>query len=148
MKNIFCCSALLVIILFISNGCKSSTEPIAESISIKTQNNLYSRTSAETIIISLINNSSKQVFLPIDSTFVLEKKDGNSWITDIWALHRSGIKKYYSLFPNISHQEEMEPGFLPSKGTYRFKFYIYRDSSLTELLPENILYSNPFEVVE
>lgn len=134
--------------LFFNVGCKSSTEPTENSVSIITQNKSYSRTSAETVIINLKNNSSSQVFLPTDSTFVLERKDGDNWITDIWTLHRIGIKNYYSLFPNIPLQEEMAPGFLPTIGTYRFKFYIYKDSSLTEMLPENILYSNSFEATE
>ena len=148
LKNIFVLFNVIVIILLFQNGCKSTTEPTENSVSVITQNNSYSRTSAETVIINLTNNSSSQVFLPIDSTFILERKDGDNWITNIWALHRIGIKNYYSLFPNIPHQEEMAPGFLPSKGTYRFKFHIYKDSSLTELLPENILYSNSFEVTE
>ena len=148
MKNILILLSNIAIILLLNNGCKSSTEPTENTVSIITQNNSYSRTSAETVIINLTNNSSSQVFLPIDSTFVLEKKEGDNWITDIWTLHRVGIKNYYPLFPNIPHQEEMAPGFLPSEGTYRFKFYIYKDSSLTELLPENILYSNSFEATE
>ncbi len=148
MRNVLVLLSVIAIIFLFNNGCKSSTEPTENSISIITQNNFYSRTSAETVVINLTNNSSSQVFLPIDSTFVLERKEGDNWITNIWALHRIGIKNYYSLFPNIPHQEEMAPGFLPSKGTYRFKFYIYKDSSLTELLPENDLYSNSFEAVE
>jgi hypothetical protein len=113
-----------------------------------TEDSSYLRTSAKTVIINLKNNSTNKVYLPIDSTFVLERKEGDNWITGIWSIHRISSYDFYSLFPNIPHSEEMSPGFLPSSGTYRFKFFIYKDSILTKLLPEHFLYSNSFEATE
>lgn len=139
----------IITVSFLCESCNSSTEPTNEySISITTQNNSYSRTGAVTVISNLKNNSSTKVYLPIDSTFTLEEKDGDTWTGGIWSIHRMGSFSVYSLIPNASHSEEMPPGFLPSKGTYRFKFFIYKDSSLTELLPDNLLYSNTFEATE
>lgn len=147
MKNILILTGLVIITLLFTSGCKSSTEPNENYISIKTEKTTYSRTGWSGVIITLTNNMEQNVFLPIDSTFVLARKNGDEWITGIWTMQRIGHWNYYALYPNLSHEEMMYPGSIPSAGTYRFKFRIYTDSTLTKSIPENLLYSNTFEAV-
>lgn len=148
MKNIAYLS--LFALVLICWGCEhdSSTNFVSD-VSVNVENVAYIFDSGQRPLVTLRNDSKHYVYLGLGSFVGFEQFKYGQWInfTDWFAIF--GNVPYQSLAPGKSITHDLPFDYFQLEeipGTYRFKFFVYRDTELSTLLPLNQRVSQPFEV--
>jgi hypothetical protein len=125
---------------------RSPTDSESIDLAITLDQPTYSLSSDQAAEVTLTNNSSTAVHIPIGESVYFERLSNGKWVDAQPWFVVDGLARSWALNPGGRIVERLPFAYLRGPGTYRFYFRVGMDPDLKRFVPMSLTVSPEFEV--
>jgi hypothetical protein len=147
---------LLLLAAIFSAGCVDplDTRPDRIELDIRTDKTAYVINEDTAVSVALVNRGKRPAFLVVPSFFVhLQIRRAGGWDDlPLWYAIVAGggwwrpVTQADTVRASVHLDDFTIPAIIPGRGTYRFRYTVYADSTTRSLLPLSDCVSNTFDI--